>query len=355
MSENGYIRLYQSSSKAGDAYLLARGNVYFFVSEVDKYVIKGQNLIVGATELILECMAGISTPRLETAITDRTSQVKKMPREKFISSLENYSFILNVSMVLAKQVTLTNNIMNKNMTSLEGDDKKIKEVSVEFYRIVGRIKKEYEKRKLPWLKDVTVKHENTLTYKRGETFDRSSEPTVISTEGTPADKFREFPTGTVICEAGSPGDEMYILESGAIDVMIQGNRVATIGDRGSVFGEMALLLGETRSATLKAKNNVVLTAVSKKDLREIASQNTGILNAIAVSLAKKHYFNIEKINSINEMLIEKELHSDGEKLEKKKKELQHTISESLSLKKDVQKMHSSKPAEFLDDLVATFE
>ncbi|HPQ53050.1 MAG TPA: cyclic nucleotide-binding domain-containing protein [Spirochaetota bacterium] len=355
MSQNGYIRLYQSSSEPEEAYLLARGNVYFFVSEVDKYVIRGQNLIVGATELILGNMTDISTPRMETAITDHNSRIKKMPREKFIASLGNYSFVLNASMVLAKQVTLTNNIMNKNMTSLEGDDKKIKELSVEFYRIVRRIKDEYGKRKLPWLKDVTVKHENTLTYKRGETFDRPSGPTVISTECTMKDKFREFPTGTVICEAGSQGDEMYILESGAIDVVIKGNRVATISDRGTVFGEMALLLGETRSATLKAKNDVVLTAISKKDLREIAAQNTDILTAIAVSLAKKHYFNIEKINSVNEMLIEKELHGDEEKLEKKRKELQHTTSELLSLKKDVRTMHSTKPAEFIDDLVDTFD
>lgn len=355
MSENGYIRLYQSSSEPGEAYLLTQGNVYFFVSEADKYVIRGQNLVVGATELILRHMTDISTARMETAITDRASQVKKMPKDKFISSLDNYSFILNVSMVLAKQVILTNNIMNKNMASLDGDDKKIKEVSVEFYRIVQRIRSEYGKRKLPWLKDVVVKHENTLTFKRGETFDRASEPTVISTEGTPEDKFREFPPGTTICEAGSRGDEMYILESGAIDVVIQGNRVATISDRGTVFGEMALLLGETRSATLKAKNHVVLTAISKKDLREIASQNNDILTAIAVSLAKKHYFNIEKINSVNEMLIEKELHSDDAKLEKKRRELQHTASEILSLKKDVRTMHSSKPAEFLDDLVDTLD
>ena len=56
---------------------------------------------------------------------------------------------------------------------------------------------------------------------------------------------RTLPEGAVHTQAGS------------IDVEIGGNRVATIDKKGTVFGEMALLLNEKRSATLRAKNNTV--------------------------------------------------------------------------------------------------
>lgn len=351
MTTGSYIKLYQAGGSADTAFLLAEGNVFIFVTEVDKYVIRGKNLIVGASELILNEIGGMETNRVETAVADASSTVRKISREKLAQSLDSHSFMMNLSMVLAKQVLLTNSIINKNLAALDGDDRRSREISSEYYRIVARLRAEFDKRRLPWLRDIVKKFEASLTYKRGETFERTSEPTKIVTGKELESRMVEFPKGALICDEGSEGSEMYILQSGSIDVLISGNRVTSIADGGTVIGEMALLLGEKRTATLRAGNNVVLTVIRKSELPEVSRSQPDLFRQIASSLARKHYFNVEKIHAVNKMLIEMEIHGDEEKREKKKRELQHAFSELSSLKKEVRSAVNSKPAEFLDDLV----
>jgi CRP-like cAMP-binding protein len=347
MAEKNYFKLYSMSAEPLDAYLLVEGNVYFFASEVDKYAITGNNLIIGSTEIILSNILDLKTPRIETAIADSAAKIKKIPINQFMQSLEKYSFILNISMVLAKQVHLTNEIINKNLSSMKGDEKKSKENAIEFYRIVRILKKEYDNRKLPWLKELVVKYENTLTFKRGETFDKSSEPTKLTTKISLTEKYIEYPIGSVICDEDTSGEEMYILQSGTIDVFIKNNRVATISEQGSVFGEMALLLGEKRTATLKAKNNVVLTVIKKNEIKDTAEKQNDIFIGIASSLAKKHYFNVEKINGVNKLIIEQTLSEDKSSKEKRMMETSRITNDLLSLKKDITDLAESKEAEFL--------
>lgn len=351
MSQGNYIQLYSTGSRPESAYLLGDGTVYFFSSDADKYAIKGKNLIVGATEIILNRAAGMETVRVETAVMERETVVKKIPGEKFIENLKSYSFILNVCMVLAKQVSLTNEIITRNSESIQGEEKKLKEIAIEYYRVLTALRKEYDKRKLPFIKDIVARYETSLLYKRGEAFGRSIEPERISATTALKDRYRDIAPGETICQEGTIGDEMYILQSGTIDVIIAGNRVASIGDSGTIIGEMALLLGETRAATLKARNNVVLTGIRKSDLKEIAEKEGGLFLSIAGSLAKKHYFNVEKIHSVNSMIIERELgpHKDDEA--KRMMELNKAKNELASLKNDISKLVDSKGADYLQGLV----
>lgn len=349
-----YKKLYSTQSTPDEAFFLEDGNVYFFASEGDKYAIKGKNIIVGATEIILNRIIGIETNRLETAIISHGSRIKRLPVDRFLSSIKSYSFILNVSMVIAKQVYLTNQIINRNLEGLEGEEKKTKEISTKYYEIVSKLKREYEKRRLPWLKDLIVKYETSLTYKRGEAFGKSNEQSKVTSEISLTDKYIEFPRDSVICEEGTVGQEMYILQSGTVDVYIEGHKVISIGESGAVFGEIALLLGEKRTATLKARNNVVLTRIMKKDIKEIAEKQPEILVDVVSSLAKKHFHNIEKIISINQLLIKQSIDSEFKPQEKKKLDHHRMNNELLSLKSDVEKYCDSKEADFLRDLVEHF-
>lgn len=349
-----YKKLYAAQSTPDAAFFLEDGNVYFFASEGDKYAIKGKNIIVGATEIILNRILGIETNRLETAVIGHGSSIKRLPVDRFLSGIKSYSFILNVSMVIAKQVYLTNQIINRNLEGLEGDEKKTREISTKYYEIVSRLKAEYEKRRLPWLKELVVKYETSLTYKRGEAFGRGADQSKITSEISLTDKYIEFPKDSVICEEGTVGEEMYILQSGTVDVYIEGHKVVSIGEPGAVFGEIALLLGEKRTATLKARNNVVLTRIMKKDIKEVAERQPEILIDVASSLAKKHFHNIEKINSINQLLIKQSIDDEFKPQEKKKLDHHHMNNEFLALKSDVEKYCDSKEADFLRDLVERF-
>ncbi len=351
MTQSNYIQLYSSGANPDSAYLLEDGAVYLFASDTDKYAIKGKNLIVCASEIILNRQGEMNVGRLETAVIQSGSTLKKIPADRLVENMKSYSFLLNASMVLAKQVSLTNEIIHRNTASLEGDEKKLKEMSIEYYRLVCALKKEYEKRRLPFLKEVFSKYETSLVCKRGEAFDRSTEPTRVESTHSLSDRYRDYAMGETICEEGEPGDEMYILQSGTIDVYIGKNRVASIGDQGTIIGEMSLLLGEKRAATLKARNNVVVTAVSKANLREIAEKEGGLFLAVALSLAKKHYSNIDKINGINTMIIERELNNRQDEGTKKMMEVNKAKNELASLKNDISRLVDSKGADYLAALI----
>ncbi len=349
MSEE-LIKLYSAESEPDCAYFLSSGTVYLYASKMDKYAIKGQNLIVGSTELLMNRFQNQNTLRIETAIASKDSSVKKIPLEKFLSGMESFSFIINASIVLAKQVLLTNRIINKNIETLDGKERQFRELSIQFYKAVTMLNQEYEKRKLPWMTEVVKKYTGSLTYKKGEAFHRSQDSITIESANQLSDKMVEFPRGSVICEENTTGEEMYILQTGSIDVEIGGNRVATIDRKGTVFGEMALLLNEKRTATLKSNNNAVLTVIKKKELKEICEKQQDLLKNVSCSLAQKHYYNIIKINTINKSLIDQHLNSEkGE--DKTIGQAERLKAEIGKLKNELGELNYKKKAEFLKPII----
>jgi len=317
-----------------------------YASNMDKYAIKGNNLIIGSTELIMSHLLNQKTPRIETAIASKDACVKKISIDKFISGMETFSFLINASIVLAKQVLLTNKIINKNIESLEGKEKQMRELSIQYYKAVFKLNQEYEKRKLPWMNDLVKKYFTSLNYKRGEAFCRSQDSITIESSNQLSDKMIEFPRGSIICEENTAGEEMYILQSGSIDVEICGNRVATIDKRGTVIGEMALLLNEKRTATLKAKNNTVITVIKKKELKEVCEKQSDLLKNVTYSLAQKHYYNIIKISTVNKSLIDQHLDNDGGE-DKTVSQVERLKLDLAKLKNDIGEVIYKKDAEFL--------
>jgi Cyclic nucleotide-binding domain len=63
--------------------------------------------------------------------------------------------------------------------------------------------------------------------------------------------FRRLAAGEVLVEQGQAGDELYLLFDGVLAVEQDGRRVAEVGP-GAILGEMALLEGGRRTATLRA-------------------------------------------------------------------------------------------------------
>jgi CRP-like cAMP-binding protein len=62
-----------------------------------------------------------------------------------------------------------------------------------------------------------------------------------------------FDPGEVIFLEGESSNRMYILEEGEVEVIKDNRVISVIKEKRSFFGEMAYLLGEKRSATLRAK------------------------------------------------------------------------------------------------------
>ena len=84
--------------------------------------------------------------------------------------------------------------------------------------------------------------------------------------------FLEAEPGETIIKEGNPGSRIYILLRGKVQVVKAGAVVAEFGQPGEIFGEMALLRDEKRSASMVAKTLVLCLAIDEKFLDEIESK-----------------------------------------------------------------------------------
>lgn len=71
------------------------------------------------------------------------------------------------------------------------------------------------------------------------------------------------PAGDIIFQEGQPGDEMYIVKQGEVELRVHGKTVEIVRTEG-FFGEMAVLESGERSATAIAKTDCVLTPITAK-------------------------------------------------------------------------------------------
>jgi CRP/FNR family transcriptional regulator, cyclic AMP receptor protein len=81
-----------------------------------------------------------------------------------------------------------------------------------------------------------------------------------------------FPSGQVIIEEGQPGDIMYVVQAGEVDILLGGKVIDSAGP-GGIIGEMALLSDKPRSATVVAKSECRLVPVDEKQFVYLVHQS----------------------------------------------------------------------------------
>uniref|UniRef100_A0A915BB82 cAMP-dependent protein kinase regulatory subunit n=1 Tax=Parascaris univalens TaxID=6257 RepID=A0A915BB82_PARUN len=80
--------------------------------------------------------------------------------------------------------------------------------------------------------------------------------------------------GETIIEQGEEGDNFYVIDSGEVDVFVNGEYAVSIKEGGS-FGELALIYGTPRAATVIAKSDVVKCwAIDRITYRQILMGST---------------------------------------------------------------------------------
>jgi small-conductance mechanosensitive channel len=99
-----------------------------------------------------------------------------------------------------------------------------------------------------------------------------------------------FGPGETILRQGDPGDSLYVVRSGAVAVQIgvlgAFKEVATLSD-GQFFGEMSLMTGATRAATVVAKSDVECYIVDKEAFQEILQEKPELAGIISDILARR--------------------------------------------------------------------
>jgi hypothetical protein len=76
---------------------------------------------------------------------------------------------------------------------------------------------------------------------------------------------RTIPVGDTLVEQGEPGDDLYLLLDGVLQVEVDGEPVAEVGP-GAILGERALLEGGRRTSTLRAVTPCRVAVVSPDQL-----------------------------------------------------------------------------------------
>lgn len=103
-------------------------------------------------------------------------------------------------------------------------------------------------------------------------------------------KVLHFSAGERVIEESTPGDSFFLLEKGevAVSKAIGGatRPLARLGP-GEFFGEMALLTGERRTATVTAATDVTLYVLDKAGFQEVLARNPAIAIDISHLLAER--------------------------------------------------------------------
>jgi CRP-like cAMP-binding protein len=94
-----------------------------------------------------------------------------------------------------------------------------------------------------------------------------------------------YEAGQAIVERGDPGDAMYIVLGGAAEVDV-GGRFHRL-ERGDFFGEMAVLAGKPREATVKAAEPVEVLRIPADEFQAFLRQNPEVALGMLKSLVER--------------------------------------------------------------------
>jgi CRP-like cAMP-binding protein len=96
----------------------------------------------------------------------------------------------------------------------------------------------------------------------------------------------EMPAGTVVTEVGTPGDSFFFIIDGRVSVQTP----VGIGDPlrpGDFFGEMSLLDGDPRSATVTAVTDLRLLVVDRSHFWRLLNETPDLVRRILMVLSRR--------------------------------------------------------------------
>ena len=106
--------------------------------------------------------------------------------------------------------------------------------------------------------------------------------------------FRLVTAGTALVRAGDAGDSLFVVKEGLLDVLIpgpEGERSVAHLKPGAFFGEMSLLTGAPRSATVRATVDCMVIEITKEAIQPILMRRDALVEAMSRVLAERQIQN----------------------------------------------------------------
>lgn len=111
-------------------------------------------------------------------------------------------------------------------------------------------------------------------------------PEHILADLAPLMQEEEYEKGTIIFEEGAIGDCMYIIHKGDVKIH-KGNTVLAVLSEKEVFGELALLDPETRSASATTNSYCILFRIDQEPLYDLIEIRTEVARGFIKILCQR--------------------------------------------------------------------
>jgi potassium-dependent mechanosensitive channel len=99
---------------------------------------------------------------------------------------------------------------------------------------------------------------------------------------------KKLPSHEVICRENDPGDSFYIILLGSVDVYVESiEEHIAVRHAGEFIGEMSLLMGTPRTATLRTLEETILFVVDRENLQSLLTQHHDLADKIAQELSQR--------------------------------------------------------------------
>ncbi len=114
-------------------------------------------------------------------------------------------------------------------------------------------------------------------------------------------ELRSYAEGDIIVTEGEQGSSLFLIVSGEVKVFTRGERgehvpLAELGP-GDFFGEVSLLTGRPRTATITAKDEVTAIEIARDDVDEIAATHPDVLEVLRSFYERRAQETVEAVIS----------------------------------------------------------
>lgn len=112
-------------------------------------------------------------------------------------------------------------------------------------------------------------------------------------------ELRSYAEGDIIVTEGEQGSSLFLIVSGEVKVFTRGERgehvpLAELG-AGDFFGEVSLLTGRPRTATITAKGEVTAIELARDDIDDITASHPGVLEVLRTFYERRAQQTVEAV------------------------------------------------------------
>jgi CRP-like cAMP-binding protein len=305
----------------------------------------GKNIIFGAGEVLIHNRDKVEQFRSKDVYIYPGSVYEPLEENKLIQIFKSPKIAYAVTKTIAMSLMKVNKIFLERSKELSSSARLTQSYCKIYAAACDIILSEFNEKRYHWLEELFNETSRSLCYLKGKAFLQMDKMKVIKIDAKTDDLDKVYSHKTFICRQGEIGYDMFILREGKIDVVIGDDIVTQITEPGTVIGEIALLLGQERSANLIANGEVRLSVINKDNILNVIKSDPGFFLNIATTHSYWESNNCVLVRDIEDQISLQEKESHLPKFMKTENKYKENL---YNLKRDVMNLNSKYNMAFLD-------